>query len=271
MRLSTPFLVLLSLLLSCPAFAVDTDGDGLLDLIDVPGFNPSAAGVVSFQRLGIEDLDGANLLTEAHTLLLSDNRLATVPDHAFDRLVQLGLSNNQLTHLEKGDFTGLTNLPVLDLTGNQITSVESRAFDGLANLQTLDLGFNQITNIESGDFDGLDNLQWLNLGGNQITSIESGAFGDMDQLTTLNMGGNPIVELNLSLSTFSSIGYCDGFSGFCVDGGVLALVLDEAVLSAYAFNAIPYVAAMEAPARSRPAPCGHYNIDSTDNASRRFC
>ena len=102
------------------AFGADTDGDGLLDLIDVAGFNPNASGDVVFQDRRIQDLDGANLLANATSLYLGDN---------------------QITSLESGDFQGLSNLQSLDLQGNQITSLESGDFQGLSNLQTLDLAW----------------------------------------------------------------------------------------------------------------------------------
>ena len=51
-----------------PAVAqVDTDGDGLLDLMDVPGFNPNARNV-RYDERGIQDLDGASQLTNAISL-----------------------------------------------------------------------------------------------------------------------------------------------------------------------------------------------------------
>ena len=68
------------------AYGADTDGDGLLDLIDVPGFNRNASGDGFFGSLGIQDLDGANLLTNATELTLYDNLV---------------------TSLENGDFQGL--------------------------------------------------------------------------------------------------------------------------------------------------------------------
>ena len=98
------------------AYGADTDGDGLLDLIDVPGFNPNASGDVYFDGRSIQDLDGANLLTNA---------------------TALDLYCNQITSLENGDFQGLSNLQALDLDGNQITSIESGDFQGLSNLQSL--------------------------------------------------------------------------------------------------------------------------------------
>ena len=86
------------------AYGADTDGDGLLDLIDVPGFNPNASGDVYFNGRSIQDLDGANLLTNATTLYLN---------------------GNQITSLENGDFQGLSNLQALYLVA--IKSRASRA------------------------------------------------------------------------------------------------------------------------------------------------
>ena len=91
-------------LLVPPASAADTDGDGLLDLIDVSAFDPNATGWGDFSDRGIEDLDGANLLTNLESL-------------------DLGL--NRITSLESGDFDGLTNLGELSMSGNPLVSIES--------------------------------------------------------------------------------------------------------------------------------------------------
>ncbi len=131
------FVAFLLCALAQPAFAVDTDGDGLLDLIDVPGFDPGATGDVGFCDCGIEDLDGASLLTGA---------------------TSLGLPTNRIGSIEKGDFQGLANLQGLSFWDNRITSLENQAFDGLGNLQFLELDVNQITSIETGTFQGLANL-----------------------------------------------------------------------------------------------------------------
>ena len=93
--------VAMSLSVASVAIAVDTDGDGLLDLMDVHGFDPSASGTGSFRDCGIQDLDGASQLTN---------------------LQWLHLYGNQITSIESGDFDGLTNLQTLDLT-----TIKSRA------------------------------------------------------------------------------------------------------------------------------------------------
>ena len=46
----------------------------------------------------------------------------------------LNLDNNQLSSIESGTFSGLTNLTKLDLYSNQLSSIESGTFSGLTNL-----------------------------------------------------------------------------------------------------------------------------------------
>ena len=90
----------------------------------------------------------------------------------------LWLYGNQISSIESGDFSGLTNLGQLDLRGNRLSSLESGVFSGLTNLERLHLRGNQISSLESGAFSGLTNLGQLDLRGNRLSSIESGAFTD---------------------------------------------------------------------------------------------
>jgi hypothetical protein len=191
----------IALLLSTPAFAIDTDGDGLLDLLDVPGFDPLATGYVFYNFETIEDLDGANLLTNVTQLGLNRQRITGIERGDFEGLSNLRalyLSYNQIASRESDDFDGLSNLQHLNLFFDQITSLESGAFNGLSNLSELNLSSNLITSIESGDFDGLSNLQHLNLRGNQIASLESGDFVGLSNLQFLELVGNQISSLESS-------------------------------------------------------------------------
>jgi len=75
------------LCLSCHvAYAVDTDGDGLLDLVDTPGFDPAATGDIDYCCRHIQDLDGANLLVDATTISLSGNQIANIENGDFEDL-----------------------------------------------------------------------------------------------------------------------------------------------------------------------------------------
>jgi Leucine-rich repeat (LRR) protein len=184
------FATLLCAIGNC-ALGADTDGDGLLDLIDVPGFNPNASGDVDFSNRGIQDLDGANLLTNATMLFLGGNQITSIENGDFQGLSNLHylfVGRNPITSVERGDFQGLNNLQLLGLFGSQITNLENGAFQGLSNLQVLNLEENQITTIESGVFQGLNNLRSLYLDGNQITSLENGAFQGLGNLYELYLG-----------------------------------------------------------------------------------
>jgi Leucine-rich repeat (LRR) protein len=180
------------------ALSADTDGDGLLDVIDVAGFDANASGEVVFGGRGIQDLDGANLLANATSLHLFNNRITSLENGNFQGLTNLqtlDLEANQITSIESGDFQGLTNLQTLRLAFNQIPSLESGAFQGLSNLRALGLPGNQIPSLESGAFQGLSNLRGLSLSENQITSLDSGAFQGLSNLQTLYLQDNHITSL----------------------------------------------------------------------------
>jgi hypothetical protein len=67
-----------------------------------------------------------------------------------------------------GDFNWTTTPTTrLFLEGNQLSSIESGDFSGLTNLENLRLNDNQISSIESGDFSELASLTWLQLRNNQ--------------------------------------------------------------------------------------------------------
>ena len=258
-----PLWVAISLSVTSVAIAVDTDGDGLLDLMDVPGFDPNASGVANFWGRGIEDLDGVNQLNSRflHRIDLGGNEftsngITSIESGDFagmDNLEELYLYNNGITSIESGDFAGLTNLEYLTLAGNGITSIENGDFAGLANLQSLGLHNNAVTKIESGafgDFAGMNNLKILSLPHNGITSIESGAFPGLTNLQYLGLDDNDFSELNLAGATFERLGYDfplfiyprdddNGIIRFPIDSDeVTSLVLDNATLSSVSFETI---------------------------------
>lgn len=119
------------------AFA-DSDLDGLLDLVDVGGFDPDATERLSFTARGIEDLDGADQLTQ---------------------LQILGLGFNAIESIDRDDFVGLDSLRYLYLFNNGIREIESYAFEGL-NLRDLNLNGNAFSelSLEGVRFDQLFHL-----------------------------------------------------------------------------------------------------------------
>lgn len=230
----------------CPgAYGVDTDGDGLLDLIDVPGFDPSATGFVDYGYHGIQDLDGANLFVNAKELLLHCNQITNIESGQFDGLGDLQglwLFGNQITSVERADFRGMSNLLALLLGGNQITSIANGSFQELGKLQILELSGNQITQIPADAFQSATDLQSLDLRDNQIATIDRGAFRGMRRLRNLNLdrNGESLKTLNLVNAQFDNLQPCgeSRSGGFCLNSSPTSLILNDAQLNGSSFDAV---------------------------------
>ncbi|XP_072491299.1 adhesion G protein-coupled receptor A2 isoform X5 [Notamacropus eugenii] len=102
--------------------------------------------------------------------------------------VTLLLSNNKLTGLRNGSFSGLHMLEKLDLKNNLISTVHPGAFLGLGELKRLDLSNNRIGCLSSGVFQGLSNLLRLNMSGNIFSSLPTGVFDELPALKVVDFG-----------------------------------------------------------------------------------
>lgn len=75
----------------------------------------------------------------AQSIVLSRTQLATwYPNYA--SMSRLRLKNRQITSIEAGAFTGLTNLKSISLAKNQLTNLDFSVFSGLTNLREISLG-----------------------------------------------------------------------------------------------------------------------------------
>ena len=194
-------------LLTLPAFAGDTDGDGLLDLIDAPRFDPNATGWFTFFNDGIQDLDGAALLTELQSLSLGVNEISGVERGDFvglSNLLKLSLDNNLISSLESGDLNGLTNLEWLWLDNNDIATIEPGVFADTPNLRQLFLQRNYLLReIKGGQFNDLTHLESLHLWSNGIEIIEENTFDGLSNLKSLWLTSNRLTSL--SKDTFEGV------------------------------------------------------------------
>ena len=108
------------------------------------------------------------------TAVSASNCLAVTPA-LLAGVTTLTLSNNAVTELKVGDFSGLSGLETLDLSGNDSLSVlPTGIFAGLSSLETLNLSGNEaLRALAENLFDGLDSLQTLDLSGNTgLSSLE---------------------------------------------------------------------------------------------------
>ncbi len=153
---------------------------------------------------GITDIAGIQYCSILQELNLSNNQLTNLPAGIFTGLTNLQklyLGGNQLTNLPAGIFTGLTNLQILSLYNNQLTNLPAGIFTGLTNLQKLYLYKNQLTTLPAGIFTGLTNLQKLSLDNNQLTNLPAGIFTGLTNLQELYLGGNQLTNLPAGIFT----------------------------------------------------------------------
>ena len=99
-------------------------------------------------------------------------------------ITTLDLSNKNISSLQAGDFSGLTELTVLKLQSNSITDISH--LRGLTNLTWLRLDNNSITDLSA--LSGMTKLRSLRLDNNSITDLS--ALSGMTKLASLAIRGN---------------------------------------------------------------------------------
>ena len=141
-------------------------------------------------------------------------------------IINLNLSDQNITALKAGDFDGLSSLRILTLYKNTLSSLPVDIFSGLDSLNRLDIGSNQLSSLPAGIFSGLSSLNRLNLSYNHLTSLPADSFSGLSSLSSLSLSSNRLSSLPagifsglsaldwLSLSSNRLIGLPDGtFSG----------------------------------------------------------
>ncbi|XP_061900197.1 leucine-rich repeat transmembrane protein FLRT1 [Entelurus aequoreus] len=136
----------------------------------------------------------AGLPASLEELRLDDNRINTIPTHAFrglSSLRRLVLDGNLLANTRIADdtFSRLANLTELSLVRNALQSPPINLPS--AHLIRLHLQDNGMTHIPRGSLDGMRRLQKLDLSGNNLTSLPRGLLKDTDSLELLLLRGNP--------------------------------------------------------------------------------
>ncbi len=107
----------------------------------------------------------------------------------------LDLSNQSLSALRPGDFSGLSSLETLWLYDNRLSSLPDTGFASLSNLRFLSLYRNRLTRLPDALFASLDSLKILHLNDNRLSSLPDTAFAGMDSLQTLLMDNNMLTAL----------------------------------------------------------------------------
>ena len=112
------------------------------------------------------------------------------------RVVELDLSQNQLSGQIPSEIGRLTGLTELDLFGNQLTGEIPPAIGDLDNVTRLSLWANQLSGSIPSELGDMESLAWVALGINELTGAIPPELGNLPTLThmdfTLNQLSGPI-------------------------------------------------------------------------------
>jgi Leucine-rich repeat (LRR) protein len=146
----------------------------------------------------IRELDlSRNRLTNLSFLSSSLNRSnGLCSSVAFNALVELDLSANQIESLDEYNFYCMKSLIRLFLSRNRLIEIDLSMFKGLMRLEVLRLEINQINKIEkSKNYSVLEALKTLFLHRNAIKHIEASTFNSMKNLAFMILSNNPLDRL----------------------------------------------------------------------------
>ncbi|XP_011367250.1 leucine-rich repeat transmembrane protein FLRT1 [Pteropus vampyrus] len=136
----------------------------------------------------------AGLPRTLEELRLDDNRIATIPLHAFkglSSLRRLVLDGNLLANQRIADdtFSRLQNLTELSLVRNSLAAPPLNLPS--AHLQKLYLQDNAINHIPYNTLAKMRELERLDLSNNNLTTLPRGLFDDLESLAQLLLRNNP--------------------------------------------------------------------------------
>uniref|UniRef100_A0A3B4Z3S8 TLR4 interactor with leucine rich repeats n=1 Tax=Stegastes partitus TaxID=144197 RepID=A0A3B4Z3S8_9TELE len=127
------------------------------------------------------------------TLLLSENEIQYIGNHAFQnlkKLSKLSLSNNRISRVDTGALKGLSSLRELLIDGNELVEIPAGLLDPLERIEQLDFSSNRISNVDSLAFSRLKHLKVLKLKNNLLTSLSGDIFALNNVLYNLDLHGN---------------------------------------------------------------------------------
>uniref|UniRef100_A0A8C6WGU0 LRRCT domain-containing protein n=1 Tax=Neogobius melanostomus TaxID=47308 RepID=A0A8C6WGU0_9GOBI len=128
--------------------------------------------------------------TDPQKIDCNDNEFYRIPSDVPKSAKYLSVSVNNIQLIRQSDFSGLTELQMLDLSVNQISLIEDAAFSHLSSLTELNLDNNRLTNLTDHMFTGLSNLTVLGLEYNKISHISELAFVPLTKLQELSLRDN---------------------------------------------------------------------------------
>lgn len=146
------------------------------------------------RNLGREVFKSAGLLN-LQRIFMNHCHVQEIDSTAFRDLrilVELDLSNNNLTHLEPETFAGNERLQTLTLSHNNIAQLSPYAFPPAKHLKTIDLSHNKIEEIDRRTFENLGNsVESVFVDNNRLRTLREEVFVPLTNLKSLQLHNNP--------------------------------------------------------------------------------
>uniref|UniRef100_A0A8D8XC32 Protein toll n=1 Tax=Cacopsylla melanoneura TaxID=428564 RepID=A0A8D8XC32_9HEMI len=214
--LSFPFIELssspLSLFIHCLNFNLEnisTTNNPLFGLI--PKFNPGILRVVRFKGCPVPDEPFETLFNIINATNVQSLKFSFSPSNIIlsppvnitrdlfsnlPSLIELDISDNNISALEPGVFQHLIGLEYLHLSNNKITTLDQDIYKNLTSLTLLAIDNNRLFNLTYDVFTNLPiNLISLNISSNNISVLPSGVFDKLSNLKKLDISNNNISVL----------------------------------------------------------------------------
>uniref|UniRef100_A0A8D8TJI2 Protein toll n=1 Tax=Cacopsylla melanoneura TaxID=428564 RepID=A0A8D8TJI2_9HEMI len=213
---SFPFIELssspLSLFIHCLNFNLEnisTTNNPLFGLI--PKFNPGILRVVRFKGCPVPDEPFETLFNIINATNVQSLKFSFSPSNIIlsppvnitrdlfsnlPSLIELDISDNNISALEPGVFQHLIGLEYLHLSNNKITTLDQDIYKNLTSLTLLAIDNNRLFNLTYDVFTNLPiNLISLNISSNNISVLPSGVFDKLSNLGELDISNNNISVL----------------------------------------------------------------------------
>lgn len=172
------------------------------NISDLTGVNNEKFPNISVLRLAHNQLvafnnEYTNSLTTLVDLDLSSNRLTNVLLTYFKALLNVNLSDNNLTSIDSAMFQNSEYLKAIDLSNNKISTVKPGTFQSMKNLKLLNLSSNYLTELRYGSLKGLHKTELLDLSRNMIRNLSVDVFHECLKLESLILDYNQIKTFNV--------------------------------------------------------------------------
>ena len=155
-----------------------------MQLLDLSGNEIPALESETFKRAGLLNLQKVFLrnakIKEIHADAFKEMRI----------LVEVDLSDNNITSLDSNTFFGNERLRIVILSGNPLGTIKSHQFPTLKHMRNLELQRCSLTEIHKLAFARLNELESLKLDNNLLQYVDVSVISSLTRLKTLSLDNN---------------------------------------------------------------------------------